>query len=62
MSLWDAPASDTPAFTFPEVDMEELKRICKERQEDPEFQEKLRKRLAPYRTPVTWETLKTWLT
>ncbi len=68
MGLWDAPASDEPIFT-PEQEeqmveaLEKLTPECiKEMQEDPVFQEKLRKRLAPYRTKVDWEkVLRIWL-
>ncbi len=69
MSLWDTPVSDKPFFT-PEEEEEKLAKALNEltperikrMQEDPEFQEKLRKRLAPYRTKVDWARLmNTWL-
>lgn len=70
MGLWDTPVGDQPSFPGlaehvkrledPEF-RERFMRLVKERQETPEFQEELRKRLAPYQTKVTAECLHTML-
>lgn len=70
MGLWNTPASNQPSF--PELGeltkklgdpefRERFMKLVRERQESSEFQEKLRKRLAPYRTKVTAECLHTML-
>ncbi len=53
MGLWDTPAPVEP-LDLPLPSPEELAESVKKLQEDPEFQERLRKRLAPYRTKVDW--------
>lgn len=58
MNLWTSPASDVP-LDLPKVDQAELERIAERLRNDPDFQAKLKKRLAPYQTPVTWHTLMT---
>ena len=51
MSLWTTPASPQPAFLdLPDLTPQELEKIAREVAEDPEFQEELRRRLAPYQT------------
>ena len=58
--IWTTPADpDHPAFAHLKVDPEELAKIVN----DPEFQAKVRARIAerikPYQTKVTWRSLMT---
>lgn len=56
--LWTNPASTKDAFPeLADVDPGLLEQLVYEMENDPEFQRQLEKRLAPYNTPVTADTL-----
>ena len=60
MSLWTAPVPPDTAntFDFEPPSKEELAKLAKDQLEDEEFQRKMKKRLAPYRTKVDWRRVR----